>query len=486
MGQSLRLTVIVCLAAGGVARADGLDAERFAPATGVDGGFSIEHPAAPYHLGWGLGLFLDLADDPVVEDTGGDMIGRRPLDTAASADLVGALGLFGWAELGVHLPVQMVYEGDDYPTGGTMLSASAGIGDLRVVPKVTVLRRGSAARHGLVAIAAPTSLPTGDETALRGAGGVTVEPRLLAALHVGGFGVVVGAGYRWRAEHPASLPWGDEIALALGLSYAITDPLTARLEVTAGKQVATEIEGADFPIEALAGVDYRLGDLDLFGGAGLGLTDGIGDPDVRVVAGVRYRHGAPEEHGFADSDGDGIIDHDDECPDAAEDEDGFRDTDGCPEVDNDEDGILDEDDECPELAEEPGGDRDGCPIKTYVTITEGKIYIFGKVQFRTGSAEIDPRSTELLDQIAQALNASPQVTRVRIEGHTDNVGGQGVNQRLSDERARAVRQALIDRGVDGGRLEPKGFGEDQPAAPNRTRAGRAKNRRVEFIIVESQ
>src|SRR5690606_17780031 len=153
--------------------------------------------------------------------------------------------------------------------------------------------------------------------------------------------------------------------------------------------------------------------------------------------------------------------------------------------DNDEDGVPDERDECPDLPEEEGGDRDGCPSRTYVKIGDGELQIFGKVQCRTGPAEIQKQSDPLLDQIAAAMKASPQVKRIRIEGHTDDVGDEAVNQRLSEQRAASVEAALVSRGVSEDRLETRGYGESQPTAPNRSAAGRAKNRRVEFIIVES-
>ena len=112
--------------------------------------------------------------------------------------------------------------------------------------------------------------------------------------------------------------------------------------------------------------------------------------------------------------------------------------------------------------------------------------IIGKIQFETGSARIHKRSNALLDQIAQALDAHPQITKMRIEGHTDNVGDPPLNQRLSEERAASVKEALTNRGVDGDRLVTKGLGEKRPIAPNKTAGGRQKNRRVEFVIQESK
>jgi hypothetical protein len=242
----------------------------------------------------------------------------------------------------------------------------------------------------LLGLAVPVSVPTGDDEAARGAGGVSVQPELLFAFHTGKLGLGFDVGYRWRSQHPADLPWGDEVTIGPWLSVALSRAVTLRVEAYAEKVVDAHVSGADFPVEVLAGVDYAIGNWDLYAGASRGITDGLGDPAFRIVGGVRYRRDATRHQGFEDSDGDGIPDKDDRCPNAAEDEDGFQDGDGCPELDNDEDGIPDAQDECPELT----GDRahDGCPAKTYVKIDDGKVYIFGKVH---GSARSTKKSALL-------------------------------------------------------------------------------------------
>jgi outer membrane protein OmpA-like peptidoglycan-associated protein len=373
-----------------------------------------------------------------------------------------------------------VYDGDTYVAGTARLDASPGIGDLRLVPKFALLRRGGLRQHVLLGLAVPVSFPTGDDEAARGAGGFGVQPELLFAFHTGKLGLGFDVGYRWRSHHPADLPWGNEVTLDPWLAFALTRALTLRVEGYAAKEVGASVTGADFPFEVLAGIDYAIGNWDLYVGASRGITDGIGDPAIRILGGVRYRHDAPRHEGFEDTDHDGIPDKDDQCRDEPEDEDGFQDEDGCPDPDNDEDGIPDAQDECPEVK----GDRshDGCPAKTYVKIEGGKLYIFGKVQFAYDSARIDRRSEPLLDQIGQALIANPSVGHVQVEGHTDNVGDARSNQRLSEERAAAVREALIRRGIHGDRLSTRGFGETRPIAPNKSPAGRAKNRRVEFVL----
>ena len=465
---------------GSVASAQGIDGERFVPAISADGGFSLDQPTVPYHLGWGLGLFLNFADrEVVVRNTATGNVASIPVATALTTDLVGSLGLFGRLELGVGLPVHFIYDGDPYMG----LTANAGVGDLRFLPKVALVRAGSLDQHVGLSLAMPISFPTGDETAFRGAGGVTLTPELLFGAYLGPFAIGANVGYRYRSEHPAGLPWGDEIVLGPWLSYGFTERLTGRVELLAEKEL--DVTGADFPMEILAGIDGKVTDnWDLYAGASTGITDGVGDPRFRIIGGVRYRHGVPERQGFRDEDGDGILDKDDACPNEAEDKDGFRDEDGCPEPDNDEDGIPDGDDECPELSGDVA--HHGCPAHTYVKIENGKIYIFGKVQFRSGAAVIDKNSEPLLDQIAEGLNANPGVKHIQIEGHTDNVGDRGINQRLSEQRAAAVKEALERRKVDGDRLVTRGFGETKPIAPNDAPGGRQKNRRVEFVIMEGK
>lgn len=102
------------------------------------------------------------------------------------------------------------------------------------------------------------------------------------------------------------------------------------------------------------------------------------------------------------------------------------------------------------------------------------------VNFAFNSAEVDEPSKLVLQVAAEQLNKRPDV-RVRVEGHTDNVGPEGYNQGLSERRANAVRQILVDNGVSPGRLTSEGFGMRNPIASNDTREGRALNRRVELV-----
>lgn len=197
-------------------------------------------------------------------------------------------------------------------------------------------------------------------------------------------------------------------------------------------------------------------------------------------AGPMANQGCP----VLDKDGDGINDDKDKCPNEPEDKDGFQDEDGCPDLDNDADGVPDDRDDC---RDQPGpADNKGCPRQySLVAVTKDKIEIKKQIKFATGSAKIvGAESEKILDEVAQALKDNPQIKKVRVEGHTDSVGDDAKNLKLSQNRANSVMGALIKRNVDPARMEAVGFGETKPIASNATAAGKAENRRTEFNIVE--
>ncbi len=220
--------------------------------------------------------------------------------------------------------------------------------------------------------------------------------------------------------------------------------------------------------------------------------DGCPDPDNDNDGILDTADKCPNEAGpmtnfgcpVLDRDGDGIPDDKDKCPNEPEDKDGFQDDDGCPDLDNDNDGVPDDRDECPNV---PGpAENKGCPRQySLVTVTKDKIEIKKQIKFATGSAKIvGAESEKILDEVAQAMNDNAQIKKIRVEGHTDSVGDDAMNLKLSQNRANSVMSALIKRKVDPARMEAVGFGETRPIASNATAAGKAENRRTEFNIVE--
>ena len=219
-------------------------------------------------------------------------------------------------------------------------------------------------------------------------------------------------------------------------------------------------------------------------------NDGDGIPDVKDGApnkaedmdGFEDTDGVPD----LDNDGDGIPDTLDKAPNKAEDFDGFQDDDGAPDPDNDGDGIPDAKDKCPNQPETVNGyqDDDGCPDKKpEIVLEKKKPVVLPGVTFRTGSAELTENAKRILDKVAETLKEHPEIV-VEVSGHTDNVGSWSFNMKLSQRRADAVRNYLIQKGIDPSRIRAVGYGPDRPIAPNDTPEGRAKNRRIEFVRIK--
>ncbi len=239
--------------------------------------------------------------------------------------------------------------------------------------------------------------------------------------------------------------------------------------------------------------------------------DGIPDYDDECPNSAEDFDGFMDDDGCPDldNDGDGIVDELDSCPDEAEDFDGIDDSDGCPELDDrDGDGLMDADDQCPDEPEDFDGfeDGDGCPdddndgdgipdaqdrcmnnAETYngYMDDDGCPDIAPRenlngVHFEFNSAKLKLGSQQILDELVRALKANPDVN-VQIEGHTDDVGSASYNKDLSQRRAKAVVDYIVTKGINASRLSPQGYGEERPIASNKTPEGRLENRRVEVI-----
>lgn len=180
-----------------------------------------------------------------------------------------------------------------------------------------------------------------------------------------------------------------------------------------------------------------------------------------------------------DSDQDGVSDGLDQC--ASSPAGAPVDARGCP-LDGDADGVADQQDRCPQSAPGVRVNASGCALvrdSVLPLFSERGSMVLQGVTFGAGSSILTPGSFTVLDGVATALNAQPEI-RVEIAGYTDDVGAPGLNIRLSQLRAEAVRGYLATRGVAPGRMVARGFGPGSPIASNATAAGRAQNRRVEL------
>jgi OOP family OmpA-OmpF porin len=168
-----------------------------------------------------------------------------------------------------------------------------------------------------------------------------------------------------------------------------------------------------------------------------------------------------------DSDGDGVYDYMDMCPDTPSGVD--VDSSGCPR-DSDGDGVYDYMDKCLGTPIGAGVDERGC-------------WVLKGVQFDIGKATIRPESYAILDEVVDVLDKNPEL-EIEIQGHTDSTGSAEMNLRLSQNRAASVLEYFVSKGIERTRLSCRGFGMEKPIASNATAEGRAKNRRVELKPVQ--
>ncbi|MFB6263062.1 MAG: OmpA family protein, partial [Bradymonadaceae bacterium] len=406
-----------------------------------------------------------------------------------------------------------------------------------------------------VALVVPTTLPTGDEDNLQGNESVTVRPRIAADVTLASgtrFGANLGYVVRPNRQQFMNVDVGHQFAFKAAWEQPIVTGQWAFLTEIYGKTgldpQIQQVEAEEVPLELILGGRWWPAEThSLTFGAGPGLTVGYGTPTFRAFVGYSYTQ-SPE----SDSDGDGLVDANDECPGTREDRDGYRDDDGCPDRDNDGDGLEDENDACPSVAEDDDGyqdddgcpdpdndgdglddgedecadeaedfdgfedgdgcpdpdndtdgiddpddqcpgekevyngvrDDDGCPDQgeAGVEVTREKLVIKEKVFFEYDRATIRKKSHSILEQVAGVIRSHPNIALVEIQGHTDARGTKKYNYELSQKRAEAVKDFLVDEGVDPDRLRAVGYGESDPQVPNDSREAMAKNRRVEFII----
>jgi len=209
--------------------------------------------------------------------------------------------------------------------------------------------------------------------------------------------------------------------------------------------------------------------------AGCPDRDGDGVPDIKDncpdLAGLAEYGGCP----YLDTDGDGIKDADDMCPEIK----GPPENNGCPWTDSDGDGVPDKIDKCPLT---PGDTANfGCPVLKVEEVAILKT-AFENLEFETAKAVIRSTSFPSMDELAALLISKP-TWKLKISGHTDNVGSDAYNETLSKNRAQSTAKYLVGKGVPQSQLITEWFGESMPIADNNTPEGRQINRRVEMLVV---
>ena len=200
--------------------------------------------------------------------------------------------------------------------------------------------------------------------------------------------------------------------------------------------------------------------------------DGINDEEDNCpdVAGTKKYNGCP----VPDTDGDGLNDESDNCPDKA----GTVEFNGCPVPDSDGDGLNDKEDKCP--TESGTKENNGCPV-IKKEIVEKINYAARNIFFDKNSDKLHVKSFASLNEVTVILKAQPKL-QLKISGYTDNAGKPNYNLLLSQKRAEAVKNYLVQNGIDMSRIQTTGYGQENAIADNKTAEGRAQNRRVELKL----
>lgn len=362
-------------------------------------------------------------------------------------------------ELSIDAP--FVLSQDGAGDGRFASPSGAALGDLRLGARTELVEARGVLPGG--ALELELWLPTGD-----GDYASSPSPRY-------GAGAIVGAdldGWLWRAragaryrrdETEAAGTFGSEVYAEFGVGL-VWDQALFGLELVGATGVEPNpgwLSDSATHLEALFSAKYRIGPVTALIGAGPGLSAGAGTPAYRVIAGVELVHELLPVRSEPDRDGDGVPDHRDPCPEQ------FGAVRGCP-ADTPGAGGSDT------RAAEPG-----TPQARFVP---GKIVIAKQIHFATGNDEILPDSFRILGEVAKLLDEHAEIARVSVDGHTDDVGDDATNMRLSRRRALAVVRWLVQHGIDERRLEARGFGARQPLMAGTTEEARSKNRRVEFWI----
>ncbi|HUS68871.1 MAG TPA: OmpA family protein [Kofleriaceae bacterium] len=483
------------------AQVDGFRVDRFEVAPTVDDGITLQLPTTIGDGRWSASAMLGASNTllrvtPVdSDDDGVNVVGAR-----LTGELGFVMGFLDRFEVNAALPIALAQATDGGDPAAFMLEepGSTALGDPRLGGSVRLFGGPLGPQAG---VAATVSLPLGSEEAFTGDGGVGGMGLVTGAFATETFTVAVNGGARFRPEADyVTSDQGTELIARGGVLVPLMDGvLVPSVEVdtimrAGGSQKYEELSS---PVLGLVGARYRLPAGFVAGAAvGAGLTEAPGSPAVRGLITLHYSP-QPEPapivvvKGPVDTDGDGLYDHEDRCPLEPEDRDNFEDEDGCPDPDNDKDTILDVADACVNDPETKNGfeDVDGCPDvlrdSDKLLTLEEVVTLPAPVEFEFDTAILLPGADPYLERVLEVLRNHPEVTKLEVQGHTSSEGGPAYNMDLSERRARAVVDWLVNHGADPGRLQARGYGLTQPLGPNDSEANRQKNRRVQFRVLET-
>jgi outer membrane protein OmpA-like peptidoglycan-associated protein len=411
----------------------------------------------------------------------------------------GSLSLMDRFRIAVDLPIAPYQAGDSGVYNGEMIigSNSGGVGDLAVALDARLVGRyGQAFTLGA---GAQLFLPTGSRDKFLGEGSVRAMPRIAAAGTVSMFMYSAQLGVMLREQSKfAGVDRGTDLTFAAAAGVAVLDRrLIVGPEVYGATGVgkwASDNAFRQLPVEAMLGAHYRVtSEWRLGATAAIGVSQGLGSPAQRVLLSTEWSPSRAERHHSSpapvamspppplapappsDRDGDHVPDNVDACLDVAGIASDDPKTTGCPPPDGDADGIPDNTDACPAVAGIGSDDptQNGCPSRASVAPISERIF------FRPLAARLNRASIEVLTRLVITLKAAPQI-RISVDGHSDDLGKDALNQELSHKRASAAVDWLIAHGVPAQQLQPRWYSNQRPAVPKHDAVSRRANRRVEL------
>jgi outer membrane protein OmpA-like peptidoglycan-associated protein len=440
--------------------AQGFVAERLQPLGGAYDILGVESARVPPHLALSATVILSYAHRPLVLTAPGVELPLLSNQTTVTAGA--SIGLFDRLELSLDVPV-VIYQATPALSRATGYAPAkaGGICDAVLTPKVKLYSGSEIA----LSIAAPFSLPTGDGDSYLGYGRVTASPRVIFEYQTPSeIRVAANLGVAVRGRRSSSdLYMGNALTHAIGAEFPFTLASTrfAAIATLAGEVAKTSDNETSAPLELLGGVAWRgpVG-IDVTLGGGPGITKGYGTPRYRLFAAVSLR---PASNSTPDAE-----------PPASQSSPEPRQTE--PESAVSDSTVPDTSQQADTPSQDQPSVHDGANEQEMAEIRRST------VAFAFQSHDVPTDFAPILDRIASIMKTDERVV-LRIEGHADEQGPAGYNQALSERRARAVRHALIEKGVAAERIEALGFGSTTPLDRRHTLAAHRRNRRVEFVPV---
>lgn len=460
----------------------GVRIDRFLPPPTAADGLGLPTAETVGHLKPSFGLVIDYAYQPLVARGSNSGVAGAIVSHRVVANLMAAIGVLDLLEF--HLRVPVVFQAGDAPTiAGTTFDApdAATVSDPAIGGSVRIFGEEDDTVHlgalveAYIPLTAASGYASDQEFSMRGL--------LLADVSLSAITIELAAGASYRPERQLeTFRSASEFHFGAGFRVPafLNGDVIAELLFSTGLREDLAFQTGGSALELLLGGRYRFDmGLSLELGVGIGFLRSPGTPAFRAFFGVRFDDPQPPP---PDTDGDGLLDEVDPCPNDAEDVDRFRDEDGCSDPDNDEDGILDGDDACVREPEDVDGyedtdgcldaddDEDGfvdtddaCPRAPGGAVNHGcpatlrvagaSIALIRSIDFAAGTANLGPSNGQILDELASVMTFDRTGARWRIVVRPSPAGRRDDGTNLARQRAESIVRSLVSRGVDAARLE---------------------------------